>query len=177
MPLDRLSLDVRSGGGWEATMMLRQDQPGLLAHGEFHMRGEYVEVDRPHKLVMTMSNELEGEERELLTVTFNAIGGGTEIVFSQIGRAGWPPVPLPRCAHQHLVRHIHRCIVVLHRRSRGPILEGDPDQPVLEPQRLRQEGQEEHRVVGEPALHHSLGRASTHQGSQAIRHSLTVNAG
>lgn len=66
-------------------MILRQGQPGLLASGEFLMRGEYVEVDRPRKLVMTMTNEPEGDERELLTVTFTAIDGGTEMVFSQTG--------------------------------------------------------------------------------------------
>jgi len=85
IPLDRLSLDVRPGGAWKAAMILRQDQPGLLMHGEFHVRGEYVVVDRPNKLVMTMTNEPEGDERELLTVTFNAIDGGTEMVFSQTG--------------------------------------------------------------------------------------------
>ncbi|MET4097540.1 SRPBCC domain-containing protein [Arthrobacter sp. UYCu712] len=85
IPLSRLSLDVRPGGAWKATMILSQDQPSLLMHGEFHMRGEYIEVDRPNRLVLTMTNEPHGDERELLTVTFNAVDGGTEMVFSQTG--------------------------------------------------------------------------------------------
>lgn len=85
VPLASLSLDARPGGAWKAVMILGEDSPGLLSHGEFLMRGEYLEVDRPNRLVMTMTNEPIGDERELLTVTFTAVEGGTEMLFSQTG--------------------------------------------------------------------------------------------
>lgn len=85
VPLDSLSMDVRPGGIWKATMILGTDQPDLLTRGEFHMRGEYVEIDRPHKLVMTMTNDPTRDERELLTVLLTATDGGTEMVFTQTG--------------------------------------------------------------------------------------------
>lgn len=66
-------------------MILSNDIPGQLMHGEFYMRGEFVEVDRPNKLVLTMTNEPAGPERELLTVTFTAVDGGTRMLFSQTG--------------------------------------------------------------------------------------------
>ena len=78
VPLDSVSMDVRPGGTWKATMILGNGMP------DFHWRGEFVEVDRPHKLVMTMTDE-PGDEREILTATFTAVDGGTEMVFSQTG--------------------------------------------------------------------------------------------
>ncbi|MCR2783096.1 MULTISPECIES: SRPBCC domain-containing protein [unclassified Microbacterium] len=78
VPLDSVSLDVRPGGTWKATMILGHGMP------DFHWRGEYLEVDRPNKLVMTMTDE-PGDARELLTVTLTAVDGGTEMTFSQTG--------------------------------------------------------------------------------------------
>jgi uncharacterized protein YndB with AHSA1/START domain len=78
IPLESLSMDVRPGGTWEATMIVGNDVP------DFHWRGEYLEVDRPHKLVMTMTDE-PGDEREILTVTLTPVEGGTKMVFSQTG--------------------------------------------------------------------------------------------
>lgn len=91
VPLDSLSMDVRPGGRWKATMILGTDIPGQLLHGEFHMRGEFVEVDRPNKLVLTMTDEPTGDERELLTVSFTAVDGGTQMLFSQTGGHLSPP--------------------------------------------------------------------------------------
>ncbi|AIY00433.1 hypothetical protein ART_0834 [Arthrobacter sp. PAMC 25486] len=78
VPLDSLALDVRPGGLWNATMILGNGMPG------FHWRGEYLEVDRPNRLVVTMTNE-PGDERELLTVVLTAVDGGTELRFAQTG--------------------------------------------------------------------------------------------
>lgn len=78
VPLESLSMDVREGGLWKATMILGNGMP------DFHWRGEYLEVDRPNKLVMTMTDEA-GTERELLTVILTAVDGGTEMRFSQTG--------------------------------------------------------------------------------------------
>lgn len=77
VPLDSVSLDARPGGAWKATMILGPDM-------EFHWRGEYLEVDRPNKLVLTTTFE-PGDERELLTVIFTEVDGGTEMQFSQTG--------------------------------------------------------------------------------------------
>lgn len=71
-------MDVREGGPWNAAMILGNGMP------DFHWRGENLEVDRPNKLVMTMTDE-PGDERELLTVILTAVDGGTEMRFSQTG--------------------------------------------------------------------------------------------
>ncbi|WP_439031057.1 SRPBCC family protein [Gordonia terrae] len=78
VPIDSVALDVRPGGTWTATMILGENMP------EFHWRGEYVEVERPSRLVLTMTDE-PGPERELLSAEFVAVGGGTELRFSQTG--------------------------------------------------------------------------------------------
>ncbi|MDJ0395664.1 SRPBCC domain-containing protein [Rhodococcus sp. G-MC3] len=78
VPLDSVSMDVRPGGTWKATLIVGNGMP------EFHFRGEYLEVDRPNKLVMTLTDE-PGDEREVLTVILTAVDGGTEMQFSQTG--------------------------------------------------------------------------------------------
>ena len=77
IPLDSVALDARPGGTWKATMILGPDL-------EFHWRGEYLEVDRPNRLVLTTTFQ-PGEARELLTVTLTAVPEGTEMHFSQTG--------------------------------------------------------------------------------------------
>jgi len=77
VPLDSVSLDVRPGGSWKATMILG---PEL----QFHWRGEYIELDRPNKLVLTTTFQ-PGDARELLTVILTAVPEGTEMRFSQTG--------------------------------------------------------------------------------------------
>ncbi|PPB50703.1 SRPBCC domain-containing protein [Arthrobacter pityocampae] len=78
VPLESVAMDVRPGGTWRATMILGGDMP------DFHWRGEFVDVDRPRRLSMTMTDE-PGEARELLSATFTAVDDGTEMVFSQTG--------------------------------------------------------------------------------------------
>jgi uncharacterized protein YndB with AHSA1/START domain len=78
IPPDSVSMDVRPGGTWKATAILGGEMP------DFHFRGEYVEVDRPNKLVLTMTDE-PGDARELLTVILTAVDGGTEMLFTQTG--------------------------------------------------------------------------------------------
>ena len=56
VPLDSVSLDARPGGSWKATMILAPDM-------RFHWRGEYLEVDRPNKLVLTTTFQ-PGDARE-----------------------------------------------------------------------------------------------------------------
>ena len=71
-------MDARSGGTWKATMVLGSGMPDINWFGEF------TEVDRPHKLVMTLADR-PGDAREIVTATFTAVDGGTEMVFSQTG--------------------------------------------------------------------------------------------
>jgi uncharacterized protein YndB with AHSA1/START domain len=77
VPIDSVFLDARPGGTWKATMILRPEMT-------FDWRGEYLEVDRPNKLVLTTTFQ-PGDEREVLTVILTSVEGGTEMVFSQTG--------------------------------------------------------------------------------------------
>lgn len=78
VPTDSVSMDVRPGGEWKATMIIGNGVPDI------HWFGEFVEVDRPGRLVLTLTDR-PGDARELVSVSFNAIDGGTEMVFSQTG--------------------------------------------------------------------------------------------
>lgn len=78
IPFDSVALDARPGGEWRATMLMGGDEP------DYHWRGEILEVDRPRRLVMTMTDE-PGDEREILTVELEPVAGGTVLRFSQTG--------------------------------------------------------------------------------------------
>ncbi|MFE0748154.1 SRPBCC domain-containing protein [Gordonia sp. NPDC058843] len=78
VPIESVTLDARPGGTWAATMIIGDGIP------EFQWRGEYVEVRRPSRLVLTMTDE-PGDERETLTADFIAVDAGTELRFSQTG--------------------------------------------------------------------------------------------
>jgi uncharacterized protein YndB with AHSA1/START domain len=77
VPADTVSMDVRPGGLWKATMVIGNGVPDM------HWLGEFVEIDRPAKLVLTLSDR--PEARELVTVILTEVDGGTEMVFSQTG--------------------------------------------------------------------------------------------
>ena len=78
VPLDSVSMDVRNDGTWKATMIIGNGVPDINWFGEF------VEVDRPNKLVLTLSDR-PGDARADVTVTFTAVDGGTEMRFRQTG--------------------------------------------------------------------------------------------
>jgi uncharacterized protein YndB with AHSA1/START domain len=80
VPVATVSMDVRPGGAWRATMFA---EPGRR---EIHWKGTYREVAEPERLVFTVSDE-PGEERyELVTVVFGDLGDGrTEMLFEQRG--------------------------------------------------------------------------------------------
>lgn len=78
VPLDSVTIDARPGGTWTAKMILGNGMPDIDWYGE------YVEVDRPNKLVLTMTDR-PGEVRETVTVTFTAVDAGTEMLFRQTG--------------------------------------------------------------------------------------------
>jgi uncharacterized protein YndB with AHSA1/START domain len=80
-PVETVSMDVRPGGAWRATMVSGDDG------SELPFRGNYREVVEPERLVMSFDDvhDPENENVEVLTVTLNDLGGKTEVVAHQAG--------------------------------------------------------------------------------------------
>jgi len=79
VPLSSVSMDVRPGGSWRATMFA-----GPERH-EIHWHGEYREVVAPERLVLTFADR-PGDAYELVTVVLTDLGDGrTEMLFEQRG--------------------------------------------------------------------------------------------
>lgn len=79
IPLATVSLDVRPGGSWRATMLCDDGRVTI------HWKGEYREVLEPERLVFTISDQ-PGDAYELVTVVLTDLGGGrTEMLFEQRG--------------------------------------------------------------------------------------------
>lgn len=80
VPLDSVSLDVREGGGWRATMFAGPDRR------EIHWAGDYVDVVAPRLLALTITDQPGAGGRDLLTVLLTELGGErTEMLFRQRG--------------------------------------------------------------------------------------------
>ena len=80
VPVPTVSMDVRVGGLWRATMFAGPDRR------EIRWGGEYREVDEPSRLVFTLSDDLGQDAFELVTVVLSALDDGrTEMRFSQRG--------------------------------------------------------------------------------------------
>jgi uncharacterized protein YndB with AHSA1/START domain len=80
VPVPTVSMDVRKGGSWRATMYAG---PGRR---EIHWKGEYREVVEPERLVFTLSDQPGDEAYELVTVVLTDLGDGrTEMRFEQHG--------------------------------------------------------------------------------------------
>jgi uncharacterized protein YndB with AHSA1/START domain len=93
VPLDSVSMDVRSGGTWSARMRLPDG-------GVMDWTGEYVEVEPPAHLALTMTDDASRPAREPIDVRLEETAGGTRMTMSQSGehlvpeqieatRAGW----------------------------------------------------------------------------------------
>ena len=80
IPVSTVSMDVREGGAWRATMFAGPRRR------EIRWNGEYREVVEPERLVFTISDQ-PGEERyELIIVVLTDLGDGrTEMLFEQRG--------------------------------------------------------------------------------------------
>jgi uncharacterized protein YndB with AHSA1/START domain len=81
VPVDGVLLDVRPGGAWHATMRTPDGE-------ELPFWGEYQEVVRPERLMLTLADRSsdDGAEGELVTVAFTDLGDGrTGLRFQQIG--------------------------------------------------------------------------------------------
>ena len=80
VPVSTVSMDVREGGVWRATMFA-----GPRRH-EIHWLGEYLEVDEPRRLVFTVTDRPDEDERDVVTVELRDLGDGrTEMQFEQRG--------------------------------------------------------------------------------------------
>jgi uncharacterized protein YndB with AHSA1/START domain len=81
VPLSTVTMDVRPGGSWRATMFAGPERR------EIHWKGEYHEVVEPERLVFTISDRPGNEAYELITVVLTDLGDGrTEMLFQQRGR-------------------------------------------------------------------------------------------
>ena len=70
--------DLRVGGRWEAR--------GRGADGKpYSVGGEFLEVDRPRKLVQTWNYDWEGGHSTVLTYVLEAIDGGTRLTVRHTG--------------------------------------------------------------------------------------------
>ena len=80
VPVCTVSMDVREGGAWRATMY---SGPGRR---EIRWQGEYREVVEPERLVLTVSDRPGEEAYELLIGVLTDLGDGrTEMHFQQRG--------------------------------------------------------------------------------------------
>jgi uncharacterized protein YndB with AHSA1/START domain len=76
VPLDTLSLDVEPGGVLNAVMLLPDGN-------RIEWEGEYVEVDRPDRLVFTLTDQPGTDPGEPIIVTFADAAGGTIVTLAQ----------------------------------------------------------------------------------------------
>jgi uncharacterized protein YndB with AHSA1/START domain len=78
IPLETVSMDVRPGGTWRATM--------VFGGREIQWEGEYVEVAEPERLSFTVTDEPDNPERDLVTVVLSELDGDrTEMRMTQSG--------------------------------------------------------------------------------------------
>ena len=63
VPPESVAMDVRPGGAWRLTMFAGPNRR------EMRWRGEYVEVEPPERLVLTMSDQPGGERYEPVSYT------------------------------------------------------------------------------------------------------------
>ena len=79
VPVSTVSMDVREGGRWRATMFAGPRRQ------EIQWRGEFLEVSEPERLVLTLADR-PGDRYELVIVELTDLGDGrTEMVFQQRG--------------------------------------------------------------------------------------------
>jgi uncharacterized protein YndB with AHSA1/START domain len=92
VPLDSVAMDVRPGGAWRLTMFAEPGRRRIDWHGE------YLEVDEPSRLVMSLSDQPEAGPYAIVTVVLDDLGDGTtEMQFQQSGPL--PPEALEAARH------------------------------------------------------------------------------
>jgi uncharacterized protein YndB with AHSA1/START domain len=75
--VEDVRMDVRVGGAWTARMILGDGN-------EIGWHGSYLEVEAPHRLVLSLSDR-PGDEFERVSVVLKEIEAGTEMTFTQSG--------------------------------------------------------------------------------------------
>jgi uncharacterized protein YndB with AHSA1/START domain len=81
VPVETVSMDVREGGAWRATMYA---DPGRR---EIRWNGEFREVVEPDRLVFTICDQPGSDRYELVIVDLTELGDGrTEMRFEQRGQ-------------------------------------------------------------------------------------------
>jgi uncharacterized protein YndB with AHSA1/START domain len=82
IPLDKVSMDARPGGAWNATMIYGPDQV------EIAFAGTFLEVVEPERVVMTITDAsaIDADHPEVFTVVLKDLGADrTEMTFTQRG--------------------------------------------------------------------------------------------
>ncbi len=80
VPVSTVSMDVREGGRWRATMFAGPERHRI------EWKGAYREVVEPERLVFTVSDQPGEDEWELVTVVLTDLGDDrTEMRFEQRG--------------------------------------------------------------------------------------------
>lgn len=83
VPVSTVSMDVRPGGAWRATMFTGPGRRKIV------WKGEYREVAPPERLVFTVSDRPRDDRYELVTVVLTDLGHNrTEMRFEQRGHLG-----------------------------------------------------------------------------------------
>ena len=81
VPVSTVSMDVRPGGSWRATMFSDRGRR------EIRWKGEYREVVEPERLVFTIADQPDDDAFELIVVVLTDLGDGrTEMRLEQHGR-------------------------------------------------------------------------------------------
>ena len=81
IPLETVTMDVREGGAWRATMLFG------AARRRIDWHGTYLEVEEPGRLSFTVRDQPGEEDHELVVVVLADLGDGrTEMRFEQRGR-------------------------------------------------------------------------------------------
>jgi uncharacterized protein YndB with AHSA1/START domain len=81
VPLSTVTMDVRPGGAWRATMYCGP------ARREIRWRGRYHEVTAPERLIFTITSQPDDDHDELVRVDLTDLGDGrTEMRLEQRGR-------------------------------------------------------------------------------------------
>jgi uncharacterized protein YndB with AHSA1/START domain len=75
--VEDVRMDLRVGGDWSARMVLGDGT-------EIGWHGSYLEVEAPHRLVLSLSDR-PGDQFERVSVILKEVEAGTEMTFTQSG--------------------------------------------------------------------------------------------